>query len=189
MTPPTNPPVASSTNKLSDDGVFYPVKPGILMKNDDSKTVVNADPPPLSLPKQHSKIAHSKEAHPKPEVADSGVAAESGNGHPYTIKSGQTLCSIASEIYGNSRFWVAIQRENKGLDANHLKVGSKIMLPDISPLKPGPITTVSDEEPMMAAATSSEKSDHTYVVKSGDSLYGICKHLFGTGARRNRFMR
>ena len=129
-----------------------------------------------------SKSHHVKEAPTTPEPIDSGTSVASGDDHPYTIKAGQTLSKIASEVYGNSRFWVAIQRENKGLDANHLKVGSKIMLPDISPLKPGPIDTTSEGQPMLASVTSVDDSK-SYVVKSGDNLYGICKRLYGTGRK------
>jgi nucleoid-associated protein YgaU len=137
--------------------------------------------------------------------ADNAVATSSGD-TLYTIKSGQTLSKIAYEVYGNSRFWVVIQRENKGLDANHLKVGSKVKLPDISTVVPGPVT-VSDEEvaPMMSASSSSTRhrsgiagggvsssvsgsggiagDGRTYTVKSGDSLYAIAKRLLGSGRK------
>jgi nucleoid-associated protein YgaU len=103
----------------------------------------------------------------------------------YVIKPGQTLSKIAYEVYGNSRFWVAIQRENSGLDSNHLKVGSTIKLPDVSPV-PGPIT-VSDEQfsnPVTHTHTEAAiSSGRTYTVKSGDSLYGIAKRLLGSGRK------
>ena len=178
------PPIAAGA---TDDGIFHPAKPMEMTKAGDEKSaapfvdqtpiVDNVLPAPKS---SRSTKGHSAE---KPAAADdSSVAADD---HPYVIKSGQTLSSIAAEVYGNSRFWVAIQRENKGLDANHLKVGSKIVLPDISPLRPGPIATVADdvEAPAMKVTAPGKTDAHSYTIKSGDTLYGISKRLFGTGRK------
>jgi nucleoid-associated protein YgaU len=87
----------------------------------------------------------------------------------YTIKPGQTLSLIAAEVYGNSRFYVAIKRANPNIDPNRLKPGMRITLPDISDVKPGPVET--------AAGVSTGK---IYTVKSGDTLYRISKTLYGT---------
>jgi nucleoid-associated protein YgaU len=95
----------------------------------------------------------------------------------YTIKPGQTLSLIAASIYGNSRFYVAIKRANPNLDANHLKPGQTITLPDISDVKPGPAheTTASAVE-----TTSGASTGNTYTVQSGDTLYRIAKKLYGS---------
>jgi nucleoid-associated protein YgaU len=88
----------------------------------------------------------------------------------YTIKPGQTLSIIAAEIYGNSRFYVAIKRANPDLDPKHLKPGMRITLPDISDVKPG-------EHEVLAVGVSTGK---TYKVQSGDTLYRISKNLYGS---------
>ncbi len=92
----------------------------------------------------------------------------------YVVKSGQTLSSIAADVYGNQRFYVAILRANPNLNPKQLQPGMKITLPDISDVRP-------DSSTAMAAASSTEdRSGHTYTVKSGDTLYRISQKLFGT---------
>lgn len=104
-------------------------------------------------------------------------------GRQYVIKTGQTLSSVAGEVYGNQRFYVAILRANPGLDPARLKPGMRISLPDIS-----------DVRPDMAAAVTSQRSpahetpekisvasgSHTYKVESGDNLFRIAKKLFNS---------
>jgi nucleoid-associated protein YgaU len=92
----------------------------------------------------------------------------------YTIKSGETLSTIAAAVYGNSRFYVAIKRANPNLDPNRLKPGMQITLPDISDVKPDSARLARGTSP---AATGGK----TYKVQSGDTLYRISKSLYGTG--------
>jgi nucleoid-associated protein YgaU len=185
--PVTPAPAPTITAGANDDGIFHPAKPMEMTKADDQKPAAPlVDQTPIADAAPHTpKVSKTTKGHSidKSAAADDSVA--SSDGHPYVIKSGQTLSSIAAEVYGNSRFWVAIQRENKGLDANHLKVGSKIILPDITPLRPDPIAMVADDvEAPAAKITSTAKSNgHTYIVKSGDSLYGISKRLLGSGRK------
>ncbi len=101
----------------------------------------------------------------------------------YTVKSGQTLSGIAADVYGNSRFWTAIQRENVGLDAKHLKVGQKINLPEIADTLPGKTDVEVVETVSTTGGTEVEPTAHTYRVQNGDSLYKISKKVFGTGRR------
>jgi nucleoid-associated protein YgaU len=100
-------------------------------------------------------------------------ATQPAGGRLYTIKPGQTLSLIAAEIYGNPRFYVAIKRANPTLDANHLKPGMRITLPDISDVKPGGHEAIAET----AGAGSTGK---TYKVQSGDTLYRISKNLYGS---------
>ncbi len=97
----------------------------------------------------------------------------------YTIKSGQTLSSIAGEVYGNSRFYVAILRANPGLNPNRLKPGDKITLPDAAEVNPEVSSAaVNGTGPIVERTAAS--NGRTYTVKAGDTLYAISKELFGT---------
>jgi nucleoid-associated protein YgaU len=176
----------------SIDGFHPLVIPKDTAKADEQKSAKLLDgvfTPQGSTP----RVAKAKHSDDVTQLPDDTDAAATAADTLYTIKSGQTLSKIAYEVYGNSRFWVVIQRENKDLDSKHLKVGSKIKLPDISSVVPGPVT-VSDEQvmpPSMSAAeprratpeAATTTDGHTYTVKSGDSLYGIAKRLLGSGRK------
>lgn len=109
-------------------------------------------------------------------------------GRQYTIKSGQTLSSIAAEVYGNQRFYVAILRANPSVNPARLRPGMKITLPDISEVRPeSSVSTAAmavEEEtpkPTHAARThTSAAAGQTYTVASGDTLYRISKKLYGS---------
>ncbi len=47
----------------------------------------------------------------------------------YTIRKGDTLWSIAQQVYGDGQRWQDIVNANPGLDPNKLRVGQKIVLP------------------------------------------------------------
>jgi nucleoid-associated protein YgaU len=122
------------------------------------------------------------------DVTDAATSSD----HLYTIKPGQTLSKIAYEVYGNSRFYVAIQRENKGLDPNHLKVGSSIKLPDITPVQPGSAVVSDDHSSplvevtpphVLAPPVMAATDGHTYTVQPGDNLYAIARKLLGSGRK------
>jgi nucleoid-associated protein YgaU len=139
----------------------------------------------------------------KPTPGD--VAETSTSDRTYTIKSGQTLSSIAYEVYGNSRFFVAIQRENRGLDPMHLKPGTTIKLPDITPPTVEPVSdriippsgmvedhvlplveTTPSHTPrtsVLAGAMTGSNDGRTYTVKSGDNLYAIARKVLGSGRK------
>ena len=145
---------------------------------------------------------------PQMDLTD-GAAAPASSDRVYVVKSGQTLSSIATEVYGNARFWVAIQRENKAINANRLKVGEKIYLPDITPIRPTSVEeTAADVElrnkssrdltmastdiippagvvipPSAEVTPAVSTSAHTYVVKSGDNLYKIARTVLGNGKK------
>lgn len=106
------------------------------------------------------------------------LAASTRSGaRTYTIKSGQTLSSVAAEVYGNQRFYVAILRANPNINPNRLRAGTKITLPDISDVKPDGKTETAVPAAVKESATV---TGNTYKVQAGDNLYRISKKLFGS---------
>lgn len=63
--------------------------------------------------------------------ADAGTLTADGT---YVVKSGDALGSISKEVYGSAKHWQKIYAANKdviGEDANKLKVGMKLRIPQI----------------------------------------------------------
>jgi len=50
-------------------------------------------------------------------------------GKTYTVKKGDTLSSIAKQVYGNGNLYNKIVKANPGIDPNKIKVGQKITIP------------------------------------------------------------
>ena len=119
-------------------------------------------------------MADGPSAAPPAMSAATPTTLPSTGDRTYTIKPGQTLSSIAAEVYGNSRFYVAIMRANPSINPNRLRAGTKISLPDISDVKPD--TTVKTE----TTSRSGVELANTYKVQPGDNLYRIAKTLFGS---------
>ena len=47
----------------------------------------------------------------------------------YTVRSGDTLASIAQRFYGASTLWTLIQAANPGIDPNNLQIGQQLKIP------------------------------------------------------------
>jgi nucleoid-associated protein YgaU len=185
------------------DGTFHTGKPG---KNTDTGDVIadarnsTVDPNATSVTTDSKTASTGHKGRVGRHHTGETITAENTTVHTtehatehatasgtrqYTVKSGQTLSSIASDVYGNARFWVAIQRDNPGLDAKHLKVGQKINMPDISDVRPsGPVLVDVLQPATTGGGTEIEPaSAKTYRVVAGDSLYKIAKKVFGSGRR------
>jgi nucleoid-associated protein YgaU len=57
----------------------------------------------------------------------------------YTVKSGDTLESIAEHYYGNGRDWQKIAKANPGIDPSALRLGQKLKVPDVAAAAPAPV--------------------------------------------------
>ena len=129
----------------TDTTASTPPAPNVAVTLDPKPDATASATPDRQLVPDAPPEVHVKPA--KVHTAEMEVATPAPSGdRTYVIQSGQTLSSIASEIYGNPRFWVAIQRENKSINPNHLRVGDKINLPDITPIRPGTVEQAADVE-------------------------------------------
>jgi 5'-nucleotidase len=64
-----------------------------------------------------------------PAAAAPAAPAPAAGGKSYTVKKGDTLFSIAKEVYGNGNQWQRLTAANPGLSPSTLKVGQKIAIP------------------------------------------------------------
>ena len=97
---------------------------------------------------------------------------ETEPGNMHTIVSGDTLYDIAVQRYGDARFVQAIMAANPGIDPNHLRVGDQIVLP----------APEAKAEGTSASSTPAAPATKVYVVKKGDTLIGIARHIYGDAA-------
>jgi nucleoid-associated protein YgaU len=132
---------------------------------------------PLSLSSTGSFSSGSHAA--VPASGEAGVKS-------YTIKSGDTLSSIAVEHYGSERSWAKIAEANPNVDPNRLKIGQVIKLPSgtsqsaatgVSSLSARSATTPAGH-PVNGSGVGSSSSGNGYVVKSGDTLSSIARRYY-----------
>ena len=121
-------------------------------------------------------------------TATGGTATETGAGanttattpgagaRKYTVKPNETLWAIARNEYGNAAYVNHIIRANPGIDANRLRAGATIILPEKAEVVPDTGTAR-----LAVAAPTTRPIDPTtqYRVQSGDNLFTIAKKVYG----------
>ncbi len=63
------------------------------------------------------------------EVVTNGDEDDDGNGETYTVQSGDTLYSIAEDVYGDGNRWTEIAEANGIDDQSGLTVGEELDIP------------------------------------------------------------
>ena len=92
----------------------------------------------------------------------SGSSGSASGGQTYTVRSGDTLSSIAAK-YGTT--YQALASYNGIADPNRISVGQVIRIPG------------------SASGSSSASGSRTYTVRQGDSLWAIAASQLGNGSR------
>ncbi len=110
-----------------------------------------------------------------PQVVEQNATGSAAMGTTYTVKTGETLWSIAASTIGSGYNWVDIQVANKLTDANAIEVGQKLEIPKVAKREPGQIANASVEV--------KKPADGKYTVQKGDSLWTISMKTYGTGFR------
>lgn len=64
-----------------------------------------------------------------PGGAAAGVPQVAPAGRTYTVRKGDTLWAIATNVYGDGQRWVDIAQANPSLDPAKMPVGREIVLP------------------------------------------------------------
>jgi nucleoid-associated protein YgaU len=100
------------------------------------------------------------------------------SGRVYVVKAGDTLSSIATHEMHSSK-WADLAKANEDVlhGSTSLKVGMKLTIPGDS----GASSAVAshDAAPPATSTAGATSSEHEYVVKNGDTLWGIAKSEMG----------
>lgn len=106
-----------------------------------------------------------------------GDAAISGGGpREHVVKKGETFSDISKQHYGTVRHWREIQKANAGVAEDGLKVGDRLVIPEIA-------------APTAAATATDAGGAGLYVVKKNDTLYQIAKRELGDASRYKEIQR
>jgi nucleoid-associated protein YgaU len=133
-------------------------------------------PPPTRTPPTPRAAESIVSPRPMPAVGGGSLAAVTGR--PYTIREGDTFVSIAKAAYGQSKYFLQIEKANPSVDSTRLRPGQVIILPDLTPearaARPVNRNGLADDD----NRPINPKSE--YRVETGDSLYRISVRLYGT---------
>jgi nucleoid-associated protein YgaU len=111
-------------------------------------------------------------------------ATESAAGErTYVVKSGDTLSTIASREMGGRSRWPDLQHANEDVlhGSTALRIGMKLRIPVAG--SSGGSSVVAARDPAASTGGTSAPSagaEREYVVRSGDSLWGIAKSEMGS---------
>lgn len=109
-------------------------------------------------------------------VSAMGNSSGSGaGGRYYRIRQGDTLVGISRAVYGTPTMVTAIEAANPGLSARDLQIGQRIRLPRKTHHVTGSHRSVSRHR-------RSSRRGRVYIVRSGDDLYSIARHVYHDGA-------
>lgn len=90
----------------------------------------------------------------------------------HTVAKGETLGDISKQYYNTTKNWKKIVDANPGTSPEDLKVGQKLVIPEIAGS-----TSATGSDSASPAATSD------YVIKAGDTLGSIAQRELGTKNR------
>ena len=105
-------------------------------------------------------------------------------GNKYTVKEGDTLWSVAENLYKNGYNWTDLAKANNLTGDEELKVGQQLIVPspttqvvptDQPVSTPAPVAS-ADSMPKTNPVTITESS---YTVVSGDTLWDIACRAYG----------
>lgn len=92
----------------------------------------------------------------------------------YTVVEGDTLWSIAENLYKSGYNWVDIAKANNLPDVGHIEKGQVLIIPDAKPI------AVAMGE-VSAASTELKQEKRQYKVVQGDSLWSIAVKQYNDG--------
>lgn len=98
----------------------------------------------------------------------------------YTIKTGDTLWSIAENFYNSGYNWVDIARANNLENPRLIHAGNKLAIPNTKRIVAGsPIV----KQPQIETKENTSITENSYTVVKGDNLWNIAVKAYGDGFR------
>lgn len=93
----------------------------------------------------------------------------------HKVLSGETFCTIAAAVYGDSKYYLRLEDANPNVNPNRLRVGTVINVPDRKS------EIAADPKPAAADSSASAPLDPTrsYRVRPSDTLIAIARKLYG----------
>lgn len=164
----------TSAARFTEIAKLNPDLNGAKLKKGQDVKIPLAAPTPAPAPGGDPKSAASGGGSATPPAPASG-------GRTYTVKSGDTLMTIAQREMRSRNRWHELQTLNEDVlhGSTNLKIGMKLRLPggDASSSSSSSSTASMD---VPAPATTEATADREYVVKAGDSLWLIAKNQLGS---------
>jgi len=152
-----------------------------------SNTPVTIDPTTSSnTPTSETPIGRSPSSGTPGGRFAAGPAAANGS-REHVVERGETLSAIARAAYGNSKYYTRILAANPGLDAKHLRVGAKIILPALSATDRTVSSSTTGSTGSNAGTGETPVDSRTsYRVQSGDTLERIAEKLYGDSRMQDK---
>ena len=134
----------------------------------------------MSAPPPVSGSATSPATPVDPAVAPAPVVAKVET-REHVIASGDTLERISKKYYDSTMHIGAIEKANPGLDPMRLRVGKKIVIPDVKSADGKSLALATDGLDKIAVSTPrrSVTPGDSYTVRRGDSLPEIARRAYG----------
>jgi len=99
--------------------------------------------------------------------------APAAGGKTHTVAKGETLGDISKKYFGTTKNWKKIVDANPGVSPENLKVGEKLVIPEIAGSATAPAGAPVDSAAAPAAAGE-------YTIKAGDTLGSIALKELGS---------
>ncbi len=111
------------------------------------------------------------------------VLPEAKIANVHVVERGDTLGEISKKHYGTTTKWKDIVKANPGIDAEALKVGTRLILPGKPLANPGTPSGDTSKPPATPVTGPELATGEFYTVQQGDVLTAIAKKLLGSQAR------
>jgi nucleoid-associated protein YgaU len=107
-----------------------------------------------------------------PGTSTTPDAAAPTGGKTHSVAKGETLADISKKYYGTTKNWKKIVEANPGVSPENLKVGQKLVIPEVAGSTTAPVAgTTADAAPAAAGE---------YTIKVGDTLGSIAAKELGS---------